>query len=157
MREYSLLGFVEQVAAISAEVAMAEHECLERGARIVEKEAKDAVGEYQARSGPFAAWAPLADATKEDRERQGFPADEPELRTGELRDSIEHVVIGREAHIGSNSDVMVWQELGTSKMPARSILGGAAFRKEHEVVREIGETVVASLTGGAMFGQMRIR
>lgn len=148
MSEFSLLGFIEHLAVMGAELVVEEHEALARAAELIEREAKDAVGEYQQPAGPFAAWDPLTDATKEDRVHQGFPEDEPELRTGELRDSIEHVVVGREAEIGSNSEVMEWQELGTSKMPPRSIIGGAAVRKEAEVVELIGEGAFAVLNGG---------
>lgn len=147
MREFSILGFVEQLAVMNAEIVVAEHTSLERGARIIEKEAKEAIGVYQAESGEFAAWDPLAESTKQDRLNKGFPEDEPELRTGDLRDSIEHVVVGRVAHIGSNSDVMVYQELGTSKMPPRSILGGAAVRKGHEVAKQVGEDAFVALGG----------
>lgn len=152
MNEMSLLEFAALLPRLAVEAVAAEHEALEYAARVVEKEAKDAVGHYQEASGPFAAWAELADATKADREHQGYPANEPELRTGELRDSIEHTVGAslsgaHSAEIGSNSDVMVYQELGTPKMPPRSILGGAAARKEKEVVEILGGTVFAALVG----------
>ena len=62
-----------------------------------------------------------------------------------MRDSIEHVSDRKEAQIGSNSDIAVWQELGTVSIPARSFLGEAAIRKEQEVVDEIGRVVVSTL------------
>lgn len=152
MKEFSLFGFVEHLPKLVAEVALAEHEGLEHAAKIVEREAKESVGHYQPQSGPFVAWAELADSTKDDRERLGFPADEPELRAGALRDSIQHTVETHPlsesvAEIGSDSEVMVFQELGTSNMPPRSILGGAAARKEREVVDVLGDAVVAALIG----------
>ena len=147
MSEFTLLGFVEHLAVMAAEVVIAEHHALEHAAKVVEKEAKDSIGHYQSQSGPFVAWAELADSTKADRARKGYAEDEPELRDGTLRDSIEHNVGGRDAHIGSNNPIMVFQELGTAKMPPRSILGGAAARKEKEVVEIIGETMVAALIG----------
>ena len=156
MREMSLMQF----ATVVGEMAVAAHKvsehAMERAAQAVEKEAKASVGNYQDQSGPFVAWAELADSTKTDRERQGFPENEPELRTGELRDSIEHTVIRSrlgdvEAEVGSNSDIMVFQELGTEKMPPRSILGGAAARTETEVVKIIGGGLMAALIGEDVF------
>jgi hypothetical protein len=145
--EFSILGFVQHLGVMGAEMAIAEHEALERAAQIVEKEAKASVGEYQGQAGPFVAWAELAPATKFDRAGKGFPENEPELRTGEMRDSIEHTIIGREAHIGSNSDVLYWQEVGTKNMPPRSILGGAAVRKTDEVLADISSEVITALSG----------
>ena len=147
MREFSLLGFVEHIGRIGAEMVVVEHDALERAAVIVDREAKRSVGHYQAQAGPFAAWEDLAESTQQDRAAHGYPDNEPELRTGEMRDSIEHVVHGREADIGSNSEILEWQELGTAKMPPRSILGGAAVRKAPAVAHEIGESVVMALVG----------
>jgi HK97 gp10 family phage protein len=147
VKEFTLLGFIEHAALMAVEVIAAEHHALEKAAKIVEAEAKASVGTYQGQSGPFAAWDPLAEATKADRVAKSFPEDEPELRTGEMRDSIEHTVKNHEAEIGSNSEILEWQELGTAKMPPRSILGGAAARKEHQVVEVLGSEVVAVLAG----------
>lgn len=152
----NILAFVEHLAVVQTEIVVAEHEGLERGTRIVQAEAKAAIGEYQAAAGPFAAWSPLAEATKEDRARHGFSDDEPELRTGELRDSIQRVVVGNVGHVGSDNPVMVYQELGTPTIPPRSILGGAAVRKTNEVGKEIGETFVAALAGEKV-GRLTIR
>lgn len=162
MRELSLTGF----AAVIGEMAVAAHKVseasMERAARVVEKEAKDSIGTYQDKSGPFVGWAELADSTKADRVRQGFSENDPELRTGDLRASIEHTIVRSrlgdvEAEVGSNSDVMVYQELGTAKMPPRSILGSAAVRKEREVVEIIGGGLVAALIGEEVYqGSLRI-
>lgn len=159
MREFgSIDAFLLELAEIVVAVDEAEHHALDHAAAIIQTEAKDSVGTYQGESGPFEAWAPLAAATMEDRERQGFPADEPELRTGELRDSIERSVqpraglIGdRTAEVGSNDPVMEYQELGTATIPPRSILGGAAARKSDEVAEVIGQTVEAALIHGRGF------
>ena len=44
--------------------------------------------------------SPLAESTQAERVVQGYPANEPLLRTGELRDSIEHkLVSGDEAQV----------------------------------------------------------
>jgi hypothetical protein len=147
MQEFTLGGFITHLGVMAAEMVVAEHEGLERAAEIIEIEAKDSVGHYQQASGPFAAWATLSDATKEDRANRGYPEDEPELRDGTLRDSIEHKVVGKEAEVGSDNPIMEYQELGTSRIPPRSILGGAAVRKGEEASEALGEDVVLALYG----------
>ena len=143
----SIPAFVAHLGGLAVRIEEAERDGLEMAARIVEGEAKGSVGTYQEASGPFAAWQQLTESTQADRVAHGFPADEPEKRTGAMADSIEHVVIGREAHVGSDDEVLLFQELGTSKMPARSILGGAAVRKGEEAAHEVGRDVVAAIAG----------
>jgi HK97 gp10 family phage protein len=140
-----------ELAAKLGEIALNQHEmehrALEKAARVVEKRAKEKIGEYQDQAGPFIAWPELAESTKADRVRQGFPEDEPLLRTGEMRDSIEHMVKDSEAYVGSNNDKAVWQELGTEHIPPRSFLGGAAAEKTEEICNIVGETARAFLVG----------
>lgn len=152
MMEFSLTGFAAHLGRLVIAEAIETEHALETVARIVEKEAKAEIGHYQSAAGPFVAWAELADSTKEDRAKHGFPENDPLLRTGEMRDSIEHTVHGHEADIGSNDDKAVWQELGTATIPPRSFLGGAAFRKEHEVVEHIGADTFAYLCGASVYG-----
>ena len=150
-------GSLTQLALHLGKVALAQHEmeksALERCAKLVEKCAKEKVGEYQPEAGPFAAWAALADSTVSDRERKGYPGDEPLLRTGALRDSIGHTVQDSVAQVGSNSDIAVYQELGTRHMPPRSFLGGAAAEKLDDIKRIVGEDAVAALVGEKVFNR----
>jgi HK97 gp10 family phage protein len=138
------------------ETVVAQHEMqqkgLEKAARVVEKRAKEKIGEYQDQVGPFIAWPELADSTKADRLRKGFSEDEPLLRTGAMRDSIEHMVVDNAAYVGSNSDIAVFQELGTSKMPPRSFLGGALAEKTDDVCEIIGESTYNALIGKDVVG-----
>jgi phage gpG-like protein len=53
--------------------------------------------------------------------------DSPLLESGQMRDSIEWNSSGNEGHVGSNSDIAVFQELGTSRIPPRSFLASAAI------------------------------
>lgn len=154
MPEMTILEFIAHLATFPLHLHEAKEKALEKAAELIEKEAKAEIGTYQGAAGPFAAWAELADATKDDRAKQGFPENEPLLRTGEMRDSIEHKVDGwaGEAAVGSDDDKAVWQELGTDKIPPRSFLGGAAFRKGPEVARILGGTVVKALTGKDVVG-----
>jgi phage gpG-like protein len=148
MREFNIMDALVTMAEIAIEVEEATHKALERAATVVEKEAQASIGTYQAAAGPFAAWAQLADSTRADKEKLGYsPPDNPLLREGDLRDSIGHVVSGHEAAVGSNSDVAVYQELGTRHMPPRSFLAGSAVRKEGDVVEILGEGAVAALVG----------
>ena len=65
-----------------------------------------------------------------------------------MRDSTSHVVDGHEAVIGSDLDKAVYQELGTSKIPARSFLGLAAHEEGHHVAEKIGEHMANYLAQG---------
>lgn len=152
MIEMGLAEFAIKLTEVALEAMEAERHALEKAAKLVENEAKSRVGHYQEAIGPFAGWAELADSTKADRVNQGFTENDPGLRTGEMRDSIEHKTEEHEAQIGSNNDKLVWFELGTSKQPPRAVLGGAACAKEAEVVSILGDGVVTALIGAGVHG-----
>lgn len=62
-----------------------------------------------------------------------------------------------EAYAGSDSDIAVYQELGTNRIPPRSFLGGAALRKEDEAVEVLGERMMMALVGKEVFkGRIRL-
>ncbi len=158
--ELTLLGFVAELAHLGAEIVHHQGEALEEALVLVEREAKASLGHYQEAAGPFAAWEELAPSTQAERARLGFPENEPEHRTGEMGDSIGHTILpgGREGEVGSDSEVLEWQELGTVNMPPRSILGGAAVRKEHEIVELVGGRVRTALIGAQVFqGRLGMR
>ena len=158
MKEFGIGEFAEHLVKLSVGGAVLTDHMLEYAAEKIEKAAKDKIGEYQPQAGPFGAWAQLASSTMDDRERKGFPEDEPLLRTGELRDSIEHNIGFQEAHIGSNSPIAEYQELGTDKIPPRSFLGGAAFEEAPKIVEMLGVEMKTYLVGEAVFeGKMKIR
>lgn len=132
---HSLLEFAKALGAM-AEADMLMHESMEKACEIVEKEAKRVIGTYDY------GWPQLAESTQKDREAKGFSANDPLLRTGEMRDSIEHRV-GLEfgnvvGIVGTDNPIAKYQELGTAKIPPRSFLGGAAMAKEHEVRAILG-------------------
>lgn len=135
---FSLESFA-QLLTVMAETTLVEKRGLEKAAKIIETEAKRVLGTYDY------GWVPLKSETIA-RKANG---DTPLLETGEMRDSIEHTVQGRKAEIGSNSDIAVYQELGTSKIPARSFLAGAAIHKGKEAAHEIGLEVLSHLVTGA--------
>jgi hypothetical protein len=147
MKEFSIEAFADHLAGLGAGMPVLEEIVLEHIGLTVERAAKDKIGEYQAESGPFEAWPSLAESTKEDRLRKGYSEDDPGLRSGAMRDSIEHVVLPGEVHIGSNDDDLLWFELGTSKQPPRSVIGAAAFEKTPLLMAEAGAMLEGYLAG----------
>jgi hypothetical protein len=129
--------------------AVALHKGLEAVARHIEATAKDKIGEYQDGIGPFPAWDPLADATEKDKERLGYPLESPLLRTGDLRDTIGHEIQPLEAIVGSTDDVMVYQEIGTDRIPPRPVLGPAALENDSLIHALVGAATVIGLMGMA--------
>jgi HK97 gp10 family phage protein len=144
MREFNLASFARFVAEeLTDNVKEAREMALEAGAQMIQDEAKSVIGTYSFE------WPQLAPSTQADREAKGYPANEPLLRTGELRDSITYTIVkpGELAEIGSNSDIAVYQELGTTTIPPRPFLLSSAFYKEREVVRLIKDVVGAAVAG----------
>lgn len=120
--------FAREMSSASASIATG----LESSFRVIVKEieatAKEEIGIYQPAYGPFDAWAPLAESTKADRVRHGYTEDDPLLRSGELRDSIESEVVGLAAIVGTKSQIGLWQEIGTDRIPPRPFIGPAYLR-----------------------------
>ena len=133
---------------ILLEVEHAKHAGLEHAAKLIEDEAKDELGNYQGAAGPYGAWPPLKPETVAHK----TTGDSPLLETGELRDSISHKVEGDEAVIGSDLDIAIYQEMGTSKIPPRPFLGMAAIHKESEVIDVLGGHVVGAIAGQKVIG-----
>ena len=48
---------------------------------------------------------------------------------------------------GSNSEIAVFQELGTSRIPPRSFLISSAIASEDKIHRMVGASAVAALSG----------
>lgn len=144
---FSLVSFASFLGKVAMAMPTTNHRALEYAARIIEEKAKSEVGTYQGAAGPFAAWKELSPGTKADRKRQGFPENEPLLRTGEMRDSIQHVVLKDEAQVGSNNDKAFWQEVGTSRISPRSFLGSAAVNSAQEIELVIGREIMLALYG----------
>lgn len=145
MREFhSMAEFAVHLGEMILVEAEAEHAALEKAAQLVEKTAKERIGtEYE-------DWPELAASTLDEKARLGYSIPDPLLRTGDMRESIEHHTEIHEAEVGSNEDKAVWHELGTSRMPARSFLASSARDKEDEIVEIVGGAVVIALTGEAI-------
>lgn len=139
MKEFNgLASFASFAAGLTVTINDGEHDLLDHAGKTIKEEAKSVIGTYSY------GWPPLAESTLKNK-----AADTPLLETGKMRDSIEHTVIMSEKTvcIGSNEDTAVWQELGTSRIPPRSFLVGAATHKADEVVKAIGTKVHKLLIG----------
>lgn len=168
MRQFGNLGdFIAHLTTRVYAVDRAITHGLTVGARIVADEAKHEIGTYQSAAGPFDAWPALAESTLEGwrgypgkRELGYAPPDNPLLRTGALRDAIEYSVEHHEGAVGvpdrmvsadgkmeNVGDVAVWQELGTTKIPARSFLGRAGFVKHEKVAEAVALEVIHAISG----------
>ncbi|HEV8029800.1 MAG TPA: hypothetical protein VGP42_02155 [Stellaceae bacterium] len=136
----SFSGLAEFLAKQVAAMPAAKHEALEISARLVEKTAKAKLGHYQA------GWPRLQPETIA-RKATG---DSPLLEEGGLRDSIQHRVEGDSAaEIGSDLELAIWQEMGTSRgIPPRPFMGPAGAEKAEAVTEIIGAAVVGVLGGG---------
>lgn len=133
--------FAREISSASASIATG----LESNFRVIVKEieetAKEEIGIYQPAYGAFDAWAPLAESTKADRVRLGYSEDEPLLRSGELRDSIESEVVGLAAIVGTRSEIGLWQEVGTAHIPPRPFIGPAYVKKIDPLMESIGGAI----------------
>jgi phage gpG-like protein len=136
---FTLNGFANLLTEIIADLPMKQEQALEVASRIIQDEAKRVIGTYDY------GWPQLADSTQADRVRKGFTPNDPLLRTGDLRDSIERNWDEREAYIGTNLAYAKYQELGTSRIPPRSFLMGATLTKEKEIVEITHRHFVAAL------------
>ena len=144
----SLAHMAAHLALADARILQGLHSALEKSAQKVEKRAKGKLGKYQGSNGMHGAWNELADSTKADRVSKGFSDNDPLLRTGALRNSIKHETRGLTAVIGTNSDVAVYQELGTAKIPPRPFLGAALYEELDSIKKNLGHATVSGIVGG---------
>lgn len=150
MKEFTSIGqMIAHLALMDAQTTLALHHGLKKCVMAIEGTAKKEFGVYQGEVKPFAGWAPLADVTQAARVSLGYTPDDPLLRSGELRDTVSHQIDGLEAVIGSDSDVMVYQELGTDRIPPRAVLGPAAIRNKALIMRTLGHAVAEGLLYGS--------
>jgi phage gpG-like protein len=146
-KDLTLLGAAEMFTTLGLEAEHHNHHALESAAKIVQRQAKAYIGTYDATYPTV--WLPLAESTKKDRVSKGFPEDEPLLRTGAIRDSIKYQADHHEANIGTDLQIAVWHELGTSRFVPRPFLEPALKEKTPEILEKIGAIVVGHLSGEA--------
>lgn len=155
----NILDAVAEFERLALAVGIQSKADMDAAAKIIQDEAKAMIGEYQTGIAPFKDWPQLAARTMDDKMLGGYaPPDNPLLRTGEMRDSIERDADIGHAVVGSNDDVAVWQELGTHgpnpggdgyHVPPRSFLGGAAMRKGEDAALAIGAGLERAIVGTA--------
>ncbi len=129
---FSILGFVAQLKAIEHDMHELGPAIVARACQMVCAEAKRVIGEG------YPEWPALQPETLA-RKMMNTPL----LETGELRASIEWNSHGNEGH----NDKAVWHELGTSRIPPRSFLMGAAMRMEVKIHAMAARAVMAVLAG----------
>jgi hypothetical protein len=134
----SLESLADHFAKLSDAMDEQQEENLKRAAEMIRDEAKRVIGTYDY------GWRELAPATIADRVRQGYAPDQPLLRSGAMRESIEYTIIepGKEAEIGSNDPIAVFQELGTATIPPRSFLLAAALHELPRIQELAGQQAV---------------
>lgn len=141
----NLLQLAAKMAVVEAELKLANEGAIAAACEILAEECRSAIGTYRY------GWQQLADATMEERSASGYPADEPLLRTGELRASIEWNANSHEGYVGSDNPKMVWHEWGTSRVPARPVLGGALEASRPEIEKMLGR-IAACVAAGDLEG-----
>jgi hypothetical protein len=142
------LGEFAKLLSDAAIANEAEGEGVLKACRLVQKTAKSYIGSYDHPGN----WAQLAQATQEDRVRQGFAANEPLLRRGEVRDSIQTDAPHRSwletwGYIYSNDPIARYMELGTSTIPPRPFLSTATIECMPEIRQIIGAAFVRARFG----------
>jgi phage gpG-like protein len=133
---FSLTGFVAHLGVMKHNMSMVEHGIVARAAQMVWEEARRVIGEG------YPDWPALRPETLAHK-----IANTPLLETGELRSSIEWQAHGLTAEVGSNNDKALWHELGTSRIPPRSFLAGAAQHMGPEIEKMATKAVVAVMLG----------
>lgn len=137
--------FARELSSASASIATGLEASFHVIVKEIEETAKEEIGVYQPAYRPFEAWAPLAASTRADRVRQGYSEDEPLLRSGRLRDSIQSEVVGLAAIVGTKSEIGLWQEVGTDRIPPRPFIGPAYVRKIDPLMESIGLAISCCL------------
>jgi hypothetical protein len=130
--------FAREIAQSSAAIAIGLESQFKLIVKDIEETAKEELGVYQPAVGSFNAWAPLAESTMAGRVLAGYLANEPLLRSGELRDTIESEIVGLAAIVGTKSEIGLWQEVGTDRIPPRPFIGPAYVRKIDPLMDAIG-------------------
>jgi len=156
-------AFAAHLRRVLANLPATDKAALELAGAMIRDETKAVLGQYQtSHTGPFLPWAPLAQLTREERVAQGYPANEPLLRSGILRANIEMSADQQMAVIGvpdrevqhpysdmpvNIGEVAVDLEFGTKHMEPRSFLGLTMFRFGEAAAALIGSVEAANLAG----------
>jgi phage gpG-like protein len=133
---YSIASFIVKLKTIELELDAVGHAAIARACEMIAAEAKRVIGTYDY------GWPSLAPSTLAKKS-----ADTPLLESGKMRASIEWNASGNTGAVGSNSDIAVYQELGTSRIPPRPFLMGAAVAMEPKIHALFKRAVMAVMLG----------
>jgi hypothetical protein len=152
---HTLTSMAAHLAGLAAHIRHLEEELLTEACEIIAEEARRVVGTYDYN------WPQLAQSTQDQRTRLGFPPNEPLLRTGELRDSIQWQVGGPgdvrvHGYVGSDNPKAMWNFLGTPAIPARDPILGAAMAMQQRIEHALGQRAEAWLAGVTVTAPRRI-
>lgn len=175
MKEFAdIASFMRFMGGVASQVDHARQIGLKEASVIVEEAAKAEIGHYQGEAGPFPAWAELSDATLygfrhvygfkiEGKIDAGYATESehrPLERTGQMRDSIGTKIAPGEAVVGSDDDILIYQEMGTPNaiypIPPRPVLGPAAFRNEGQAVDAMTSEVAMTIAGVPLNGPRKL-
>jgi hypothetical protein len=140
---FSILGFVAHLKEIEREMHELGPAIIRKACMMVAAEAKRVLGEG------YPEWPELAPSTLAHK-----MMNTPLLETGAMRASIQWSTShdGLEGHVGSNSDIAVFRELGTSRIPPRSFLAGALHHEVDAIVKMAGKAAHAVIAGRGLHG-----
>lgn len=157
--------FKRTFSPLSARKTLATRLALTEAAKFLQEKAKERFGHYQDGWNPAMVselgikastaksdYPSLQPSTQQERVRLGYTSDDPLLRDGTLRDSIEYQVYDKRACIGSNNKIMVWQELGTvggTHIPPRPVIFLTAFENGKEAVEIFAHQFMKNLLRSA--------
>ena len=115
----------------------------------VAADARNRMGVYQGNVGPFAYWDPLTERTMTERVELGFTPNDPLLRSGELRDSIDFSVSGPSVSVGSPLEKAADMENGVPNrnVPARPFIGPAMYNQSDANRKRIMDALRSAFTG----------
>lgn len=132
--------------------------------KMFQVDARDRLGYYHSRVGPFPAWKQLAASTQADRLAQGYTANDPLFRSGELQRHIDMtatpwaVVVGVKPNTPTSDgkttfgDIAAWQEFGAARLgvpwiPPRPFLGPTLFEMAPEAMEIATAAVIERFIG----------
>lgn len=133
----SLVDFAFDLAKATAAIELARKTALEEACKIVEKSAKDAMGDPDNGFG----WPPLKEATIAQKKHGNTPL----VETGDMKASIGHHVEGNAGYVGTADEKAKYHEFGTATIPARPFIGGAVVAKGQELAELHAEATVMAI------------